>query len=99
MAKERLSLADALKKEDAHTYEEAQKKADELKTLKEETPLEKKAGRPMEGKTKAKNKIAFYVNDETLEWLESKTDRKKRTPNAVSKKLIMNIFETMKGNK
>jgi hypothetical protein len=53
----------------------------------------KEAGRPMVGKTKATNKIAFMVDDETLAYLETLTDKKNRTPNAVAKKLLMSNYE------
>jgi hypothetical protein len=69
-------------------------------TKKEKTPTitatEKKAGRPVTGKSKATNKIAFMVDDEVLEYFESLTDKKDRTPNAVAKKLLMSNYEIHK---
>lgn len=68
-------------------------------TKKEKTPttavIEKTAGRPLKGKSKATNKIAFYVDDETLEWLSLGIDRKKKiaTENAVAKEKLMVLFE------
>jgi hypothetical protein len=97
MAKKRISFDEALKKEDVHTYEEAQAIADEHKQLKaskkEDSTGAKKAGRKMDGKSLTKHKIAFYVNDEQLEYLEILTNRKERTPNAVAKKLFVRDYE------
>jgi len=67
---------------------------------KEKTPIistiEKKAGRPITGKSKATNKIAFMVDDEVNDYLETLTDKKDRTPNAVAKKLLMAHYEIHK---
>ena len=69
-------------------------------TKKEKTPTiaatEKKAGRPVTGKSKATNKIAFMVDDEVNDYLETLTDKKDRTPNAVAKKLLMAHYEIHK---
>lgn len=66
------------------------------KEVKKEEPTAKVAGRPTVGKSKATNKIAFVVDDEQLEFLESLTDRKDRTPNAVAKKIFLAHYELQK---
>ena len=79
-----------------NSFEGADAKEAEHKELKEivaSKSEEKKAGRPIQGKSKATNKIAFYINDEQLEYLESLTNRKERTPNAVAKKLLLAHYE------
>ena len=84
------------KVEVSHSFEGADKKEAEHKELKEivaSKTEEKKSGRPLQGKSKATHKIAFYVNDEQLEYLESLTNRKERTPNAVAKKLFLANYE------
>jgi hypothetical protein len=81
------------KVEVANSFEAADKKEAEHKELKASKSEEKKAGRPLQGKSKSTHKIAFYVNDETLDYLESLTNRKERTPNAVAKKLLLAHYE------
>ena len=79
-----------------HSFEKEDQKQKEHKELKEIVSTiaqEKKAGRPIQGKSKTKHKIAFYVNDEQLDYLESLTNRKERTPNAVAKKLFLAHYE------
>jgi predicted nucleotidyltransferase len=79
-----------------HSFEkedQKQKEHQELKEIVSTMAQEKKAGRPIQGKSKAKHKIAFYINDEQLDYLESLTNRKERTPNAVAKKLLLAHYE------
>ena len=79
-----------------NSFEGADAKEAEHKELKEIVASkngEKKAGRPLQGKSKTTHKIAFYVNDEILDYLESLTNRKERTPNAVAKKLLLAHYE------
>jgi len=77
-----------------HSFEKADQEAKEHEELKEVAKtITKKAGRPLAGKTPTRHKIAFYVNDEQLEYLESLTNRKERTPNAVAKKIVINAYE------
>jgi len=69
--------------------EKAKNMIDELQKKVNENEEIKKVGRPKNGKSKAKNKIAFYVDDEQLEFLENLTTREDRTPNAVVKKIFL----------
>jgi hypothetical protein len=97
MAKEKLSLNDALKQEHINTFEGADAKAQEHKELKSGvTEQLKKAGRPAIGKSKATNKICFVIDDEQLEYLESLTSKEARTPNAIAKKLFVSNYELHK---
>ena len=98
LKKDKPKITDLVQKvEVAHSFESADKKEAEHKELKEiATSVAKKAGRPLKGKSKAKNKIAFVVDDEQLEYLESLTNRKERTPNAVAKKLFLANYELHK---
>ncbi len=99
MAKEKLNLDEVLSATtDAGAFADADAKELEHKALKNivVNGSEKKAGRPLQGKSKATNKIAFVVDDEVLEYLESLTNRKDRTPNAVAKKLLLANFEIHK---
>jgi len=95
--KDKPKIGDLVSKvEVSHSFEGADAKEAEHKELKEIVEAkngEKKAGRKMKGKSKAAHKIAFYVNDEELEYLESLTNRKERTPNAVSKKILISHIE------
>jgi len=87
---------------DAGAFTEADAKEQDHKNLKEIVAGgndKKVAGRPVAGKSKATNKIAFMVDDEVLEYLESLTDRKDRTGNAVAKKLLMSNYEIHKKTK
>ena len=98
LKKPKKSIDEIIPKSDTNnTFESADKKEQEHKELKEvvETIVQstKKAGRPMIGKSPTRHKIAFYVNDEQLEYLESLTNRKERTPNAVAKRIVLNAFE------
>ena len=97
LKKSKKSIDEIIPKSDTNnTFESADKKEQEHKELKKvvETIAQgKKAGRPMIGKSLTKHKIAFYVNSEQLEYLESLTNRKERTPNAVAKKIVLNAFE------
>jgi hypothetical protein len=97
LKKQKPKIGDLVPKvEVSQTFEGADAKEAEHKELKEIIASkngEKKAGRPMEGKSKTKHKVAFYVNDEQLEYLESLTNRKERTPNAVAKKMIVSHIE------
>jgi len=96
LKKNKPKIGDIVKKvEVPNSFESVDKKEAEHKELKEiiASTTEKKAGRPIQGKSKATNKIAFMVNDEVLEYLESLTDKKDRTPNAVAKKLLMANYE------
>jgi len=79
-----------------HSFESADKKEAEHKELKEIVSSnndKRVAGRPTIGKSKATNKIAFVVDDEMLEYLESLTTKPDRTPNAVAKKLFIRDLE------
>jgi hypothetical protein len=97
MAKKKLSLNEALEQKHINTFEGAEAKAQEHEDLKNGVTVQvKKAGRPTVGKSKATNKIAFMVDDEVLSYLESLTDKKDRTPNAVAKKLLMANYEIHK---
>jgi len=94
MKKKKLGINDAIEHTPIHSFEGADKKAQEYEELKNGvTQQVKKAGRPTVGKSKATNKIAFMVDDEVHEYLESLTDKKDRTPNAVAKKLLMANYE------
>lgn len=97
MAKEKLKIDEVLGHEQINTFEEAEKSAQEIKQLKAQANTQiKKAGRPVAGKTKATNKIAFVVDDDVLDYLWSLADRTLRTPNAVAKKLLMANYEIHK---
>ena len=91
--KDKPKIGDLVKKvEVEHSFEVADKKEAEHKQLKE-IVSSKKGGRPLQGKSKATHKIAFYVNDEQLDYLENLTNRKERTPNAVAKKIFLAHYE------
>jgi hypothetical protein len=95
--KNKISLDDALEQDSIHTFEGADKQAQELKELKEEANKEtsniKGAGRKRIGKSLTTHKIAFYVNDEQLEYLENMTNKEQRSPNAVAKRLFIKDYE------
>ena len=93
MEKKKPSLKDIVAKEDVHTYEQAQKQKDKLKQV--EDSNSSKVGRKMLGKSKATNKITFYVDDEQLEYLISLVDykAKKATPSAVAKELFIRDYD------
>jgi|AMQJ01.1.fsa_nt_gi hypothetical protein len=97
MAKQKLSLDEALSQQQINTFEGADAKAKEHQELKAGvTQQDKKAGRPTAGQSKATNKIAFVVDDEQLAYLESLTSKEFRTPNAVAKKLFLSNYELHK---
>jgi phosphopantothenoylcysteine synthetase/decarboxylase len=91
------TLDELIPKEDVkQSFEDADKKEAEYKELKEIVATAangKKAGRPLQGKSKTRHKITFYINDEQLDYLESLTNRKERTPHAVAKKLFLAHYE------
>jgi hypothetical protein len=95
MVKKKLNINEVCDQEHINTFENADQKVKEHLALKEivEKTTDKKAGRPTVGKSKATNKIAFVVDDEMLEYLESLTDKKDRTPNAIAKKLFIRDYE------
>jgi len=100
--KKKLGINAVLEHEHINTFENAEAKEQYHKQLKQEVQSKtetKKSGRPTAGKSKATNKIAFVVDDEQLEYLESLTDRKDRTPNAVAKKLFLANYEIHKNGK
>lgn len=96
MAKQKLSLDEALNQQQINTFEGADAKAKEHQELKAGvTQQDKKAGRPTAGKSKATNKIAFVVDDEQFEYLKSlmNYDLKLNSPSAVCKMLFVRDFE------
>jgi len=95
MADKKMSLKELLEKGKGKTFEDVQKERDKLKALSETTPTQKKVGRKMLGKSYTKHKIAFYVNDEQLEYLYSLVNprQKLNTPSAVAKMLFLRDFE------
>jgi len=95
--RKKLNIHEACEQNHINTFDEADRKEKMFKELQNIVgKKEKKAGRPTIGKSKATNKIAFMVDDETLSYLESLTDKKDRTPNAVAKKLLMANYEVHK---
>jgi len=99
--KPKISLDDALEQDSIHTFEGADRKAEALKTLEEISKKvaenkEVKAGRKRLGKSVAKHRVYFYVDDEQLEYLESLTSRESRTPSAVAKKMFLRDYEMHK---
>lgn len=95
--KKKIDIDEALEQETIHTFEGADQKEKEHQELKSSNGKEeKKAGRNVMGKSKATNKIAFVIDDEQLEYLESLTDRKDRTPNAIAKKIFIANYELNK---
>lgn len=93
MAEKKLSLKEVMaNKSKTKTYEEAQEESNKLKKMDEVTEP-KKGGRPVAGRGKVTHKIAFHIDQETKDWLESKTNTKERTPNAVVKKILMAQFD------
>lgn len=99
--KKKLNIDEVLEHDHINTFEDAEQKAQEHKKLKEEAkkePIAKAAGRPTAGKSKATNKIAFVVDDEQLEYLESLINVKDKvyTANAVAKKLFLSHYELHK---
>jgi urease accessory protein UreF len=86
--KTKISLDDALEQDSIHTFEGADQKAEILKNLEEV-----KVGRKRLGKSTVKHRVYFYVDDEQLEYLESLTNRKSRTPSAVAKKMFLKNYE------
>jgi len=90
MNKKKPSLKDLVKKDDAMTFEKAQELKDKAKATEKA-----KVGRKMLGKSKATNKITFYVDDEQYAILKSKLDYDKKlsTPNAVAKHLLIKILD------
>jgi len=94
---ERLDIDDVLDQDHINTFEKADKEAQEIKELKSNNTDDKKsAGRKKMGKSLSKNKITFYVDDEQLEYMESLTNKKERTPNAIAKKLFVRDYELHK---
>jgi hypothetical protein len=90
MEKKKASLKDVMKKDDTMTFEKAQELKDKAKVA--DSP---KVGRKMLGKSKATNKITFYVDDEQYAILKAKLDYDKKlsTPNAVAKHLLVKILD------
>ena len=90
MKKKKPSLKEMLKKDDTHTYEKAQELKEKAKA--QDSP---KVGRKMLGKSKATNKITFYVDNEQYTILKAKLnyDKKLSTPNAVAKHLLVKILD------
>lgn len=95
MSDKKLSLKELVKKkkESVKTFEDVQKESDKLKALSEDT--KKKAGRKMLGKSYTRHKIAFYVNDEQLDYLYSLVNPREKlnTPSAVAKMLFIRDYE------
>ncbi|MCV6608800.1 MAG: hypothetical protein OIF32_11340 [Campylobacterales bacterium] len=89
--------------EEENTFTKAAEKGEKDKQIKEEhaelkaqaEALEKfkKGGRPLLGKSHATHTIKFKVDDEQLEWLEKKVNRKLRTPHAVAKLLFKHFYD------
>ena len=88
-----LNIDDVLNDDEpaVQSFKKVEDKKVEVDNLKKQVE-EKKAGRPKNGKSKARNKIAFYVDDEQLEFLENLTTREDRTPNAVVKKIFLSHY-------
>lgn len=96
MAKDRMSIDDVLGDVEVPvvSFEEADRRESVDKTVEGVN----KGGRPIKGRSKATNKVAFHIDDETLAWLEGMTNTKERTPNAVIKKILTNQYELMNKN-
>jgi len=90
----KLSIKEAVKHEPLKTFEDADKQAKEIKELKNTTG-QKKAGRPIQGKSKATHKIYFVVNDEQYDYLKSLMDydKKLNSPSAVAKMLFLKDYD------
>lgn len=90
MEKKKPSLKEIVKKDDAMTFEKAQELKEKAKVAEKS-----KVGRKMLGKSKATNKITFYVDDEQYAILKAKLDYDKKlsTPNAVAKHLLVKILD------
>jgi len=102
MLKSRLELEETEEDKTLHTFGGADKKADELETLQEFAKQslnnkKNKGGRPLAGESKATEKVAFHLPIEVKNWLETLTDTKSRTPNAVIKKMVMEKYALSKG--
>jgi len=90
----KLSIKEAVKHEPLKTFEDADKQAQEYQELKSITG-QKRAGRPIQGKSKATHKIYFVVNDEQYNYLKSLMDydKKLNSPSAVAKMLFLKDYE------
>ena len=79
------------KKDGIKTFEDVQKESEKLK----EITNVKKVGRKMLGKSYTRHKIAFYVNDEQLDYLYSLVNPREKlnTPSAVAKMLFLRDYE------
>ncbi len=100
MATKRLDINAVLGKSSLNSFAAADKKEEEHKILKEIVLNDNKgkSGRPVRGKSKATNKIAFVVDDEQLAYLKSliNYDNKILSPNAAAKKLFLAAYEIHK---
>jgi len=94
MGNKKMSLKELIekKKEGVKTFEDVQKESEKLKEL---TNNPKKVGRKMLGKSYTRHKIAFYVNDEQLDYLYSLVNPREKlnTPSAVAKMLFVRDYE------
>lgn len=95
--KKKIAIGDAIEHTPIHSFEGADKKAQEHKDLKASmTQQVNKGGRPLAGESKATEKVAFHIPKEVKAWLETLTNTKERTANAVIKKIIMQQYEVYK---
>jgi len=76
-----------------HSFEKADQKEEVIAKAQEEQP--KKAGRPMEGKSKATNKVTIYLNDEDYQKLLDKMNYQEgiNSPSKVVKKLLKAVID------
>ena len=94
LQKKKLGINDAIEHTPIHSFEGADKKAQEHKDLKAGvTQQVNKGGRPLAGESKATEKVAFHIPKEVKDWLETLTGVGKRTPNAVIKEILMREYE------
>jgi len=95
--KKKIGIDDAIGHTPIHSFEEADAKAQEHKHLKDSVAQQvNKGGRPLAGESKATEKVAFHITKEVKAWLETLTNTKERTPNAVIKKMLMQQYELNK---
>lgn len=94
LKKKKLAIGDAIEHTPIHSFEGADKKAQEHKDLKAGvTQQVNKGGRPLASESKATEKVAFHITKEVKAWLETLTGVGKRTPNAVIKSMLMKEYE------
>ena len=99
LKKKKVNINEAIGQEQIHSFEGADRKEkvfNQLDNLAKLVEGKNKGGRPIAGESKATEKVAFHIPKQVKDWLETLTNTKERTPNAVIKKILMQQYELNK---